>query len=121
MAIVAASLRLLFDPDFSYLLFQHGSYMAGYILLALGALMSIVALFGLASVLIERPCLLWAVSDATFPIVEPHYYAITVADSLTFSFLFNSFLFSCCCLWSVKWQVGYSPTPKRPVIKSVSN
>jgi len=60
VAIVAASLRLLFDPDFSYLLFQHGSYMAGYILLALGALMSIVALFGLASVLIERPCLLWA-------------------------------------------------------------
>lgn len=59
LIIVATSLRVLFDPDFIYLLQQHGSFMVGYVLLAVGALMSLVSLYGLASILVERPCLLW--------------------------------------------------------------
>jgi len=97
VAIVAASLRLLFDPDFSYLLFQHGSYMAGYILLALGGLMSIVALFGLASVLIERPCLLWAVRLVAFSALSNN-----LNDSLTdltFSFLIVLYSTAAVCGW----------------------
>ena len=66
LIIVATSLRVLFDPDFIYLLQQHGSFMVGYVLLAVGALMSLVSLYGLASILVERPCLLWVVSNFPF-------------------------------------------------------
>jgi len=59
LIIVATSLRILFDPDFQYLLQQHGSFLIGYVLLALGALMALVSLYGMASILVERPCLLW--------------------------------------------------------------
>lgn len=57
-AILASSLRLLFDPNFSHLLFQNGIYVGGQILAGVGTLMLLAGILGCIAVLAESPCAL---------------------------------------------------------------
>ncbi|XP_059352724.1 leukocyte surface antigen CD53-like isoform X1 [Daphnia carinata] len=57
--LLALSLRVLFDPEFTHLFFQDGNYYAGHILVAIGALMTVVGILGCIGTLAENSCLLW--------------------------------------------------------------
>ena len=59
--ILAVSLRLLFDPEFTHVVFQDGNYYAGHILVAVGALMTVAGIFGCIGTVAENSCLLWMV------------------------------------------------------------
>jgi len=93
LIIVATSLRILFDPDFQYLLQQHGSFLIGYVLLALGALMALVSLYGMASILVERPCLLWVVRLSLF------FYTIKLSNNQLSPFFTVFYSNSTICGW----------------------
>ncbi|EFX76398.1 hypothetical protein DAPPUDRAFT_322264 [Daphnia pulex] len=70
--LMALSLRVLFDPDFTHLFFQDGNYYVGHILVAIGALMTVAGILGCIGVLAENSCLLWMffASMALFLITE---------------------------------------------------
>jgi hypothetical protein len=59
--LMALSLRVLFDPDFTHLFFHDGNYYVGHILVAIGALMTVAGILGCIGVLAENSCLLWMV------------------------------------------------------------
>lgn len=70
--LMALSLRVLFDPEFTHLFFQGGNYYVGHILVAIGALMTVTGILGCIGVLAENSCLLWMffTSMACFLITE---------------------------------------------------
>lgn len=61
--LMALSLRVLFDPEFTHLFFQGGNYYVGHILVAIGALMTVTGILGCIGVLAENSCLLWMVNN----------------------------------------------------------
>lgn len=57
--ILVASLRVLFDTDYSHLLFHgSGNYIVGHVLVAAGTSLIIVSLIGCFGVVKENPWLL---------------------------------------------------------------
>ena len=71
--ILAVSVRLLMDPDFSHLLFQgNGNHSSGHVLIAAGGLMTVVGLIGSIGAWRESPCLLGSVSDGRWDCLSKH-------------------------------------------------
>lgn len=61
---MAASVKLLVDPDFSHLLFQgngNHSNSTGHVLIAAGAIVTLVGIVGCIGAWMESPCLLGSV------------------------------------------------------------
>lgn len=65
MAVLGASLRLLFDPEIYHLLSLGGNYFAGHVLVAAGALITLVGILGLIGTMAENSCLIWMVKSSS--------------------------------------------------------